>query len=232
MKTCVPSKKLLALISLVFCQSTFAYVDTKPWYVSGDFSIFQGNYDLIYNDQTDIIAQNVRQTVQQNGYTAGFALGYSQTVHKDYLLGAEFVANIAANNANFASGSSTTAFSDQIKIQGYLDFVIVPGIYLTDSLAAYIKAGISLGLIKDSINSPTGYAPSYAVTNSNKNMVGAAMGIGMKKFITHQFVVFSEYQYHDYGMLNLPGFQNFTANYSHSAHVYSQAVMLGLSYLF
>lgn len=227
------SKRLfLAITTIAFCQSAMAYADIKPWYVSADLGIFQGNYDLIYNDMVDIIPVNVRQTLQQYGYTGGLAVGYSQTFRENYLLGAEFSGNIATNNAYLASGFPGMGISDKIKIQNYFDLVAVPGIFITDSVAAYVKAGVSCAYIKDSLNSPAGYAPTYITVNSNNYNWGVALGIGLKKYITHQFAVFSEYQYHDYGTINFPGFLNFEANYSHSSHVYSQAITLGASYIF
>lgn len=221
---------LFIMTATVYGQAAMAAQDFKPWYVAADLGIFQGNYDLIYNDATDAIAQNIRQTLQQYGYNGGLAIGYTRDLAANYLIGAELAGYLTTNNGNFNSGSTGTAFSDQIKIQNYFDFVAVPGFYVTHEVAVYAKVGLSCASIKDSVNSPTGTSSSPVTTNSSHFQLGAALGLGLKKKLNSRYTLFTEFQYHDYGTPNLPGFQNFTANYSHSVHVYSQALMLGLSY--
>jgi len=225
-------KQLLALTMLLLCQPLWAQIKSHPWYVAAGASIFQGNYDLIYNDQIDDIPQNIRQTLQQYGYNGAIAFGYSKTFLNDYFAGAEVSAQYATYKANFDSGSVGTAFSDQIKIQSYYDLVFVPGFFITDTVAAYIKAGVSYAYIKDSLHTPTSSIPTYVTINNNSYLWGVALGIGLEKFITEQLALFSEFQYHDYGTVNFPAFPNFASTYSHSAHVYSEALMLGARYAF
>jgi len=217
---------LAALI--IVSQTTFAM--PGPWYISANAGIFQGMFDAQYNDQTDVIAQNIRQPVNQYGYTGGLAVGYSKPVCNQYFLGGELSANLATDNAYFATGASTAAFTDKLSIKGNIDLAFVPGFFVTDTVAAYGKIGASYASISTDLDSPTGFDASYVNSKSTRDVFGGVLGLGLKKYVTKNAVVFTEYNYHDYGTVNFPDFQNFTATYSHSAHVYSQSILIGASY--
>src|SRR5436189_800735 len=110
-------------ISSLIAAPAFA---TTGYYIAGNAGIFQGNFNQRYLDQTDLIIQNIQQTVQQNGYTGGVAIGYSHKVAGQFLLGAELDSNWDTNQSTFQSGSSSSAFSDVIQIKNHIDLTVVP----------------------------------------------------------------------------------------------------------
>src|SRR5690242_184223 len=102
-------KKILLLSALAF-SSTILASQPHPFYIAADGGIFQGSFNNQYLDQTDSIAQNFQQTVLQNGYTGGIALGYHHRfAHKSYGLGLELSGNGDSNNATFREGASSAA---------------------------------------------------------------------------------------------------------------------------
>ena len=222
----------LAASSFIFISTTlFAATTERPWYLSVDGGVFQGMFDAQYTDQTDSLPQNYRQTVSQYGYIGGIAAGYSKVVQNQYLLGGELSGSLATNNAYFSAGASSSAFADKLAIKGNIDLTFVPGILISESIAMYGKLGLSYASISADINSPTGYTPTYSQSNSTRTVIGGAFGLGIKKKISDHLAIFTEYNYHDYGTVNFPTFQNFTATYAHAAHVYSNSLVVGVSYL-
>lgn len=229
------NKKLVStfigcMSALVFCQNGFAA--NSGFYAALDAGVIQANFNQSYLDQTDIILQNIQQTVQQNGYTEGLAIGYSKVFYQQYLLGAELSGNLDSNQSTYQSGASTSAFSDTIQIRNHVDLTVVPGILLTDSLTGYLKAGVSFANLRDNLNTPTGYTPTSANFTTQRTLTGFVAGLGLRKYVTKNISLFAEGNYHDYGTVNLSGFQNFTANYTHTAHVYVSTVTVGAAYHF
>lgn len=199
-------------------------------YVAADAGIFRANYNTYYNDQTDVISQSIAETVSQNGYVGGLAIGYNQLYNDAYSLGIEFSGHLATNDARYSAGASTAAFSDKTKINSYFDLVFVPGVMLTETLNAYLKLGLSLAHVSDDLSTPVGFTPTYASYSSAKNVGGFAAAIGVKKQISQQLFLYTEYSYHDYRDVDFDDFQNFTASYSHSADITSSALSVGVLY--
>lgn len=220
----------LAFTSSLSCTTAALAYTALPYYIAVNAGIFQGSYDVSYRDQTDNIPQNIANTTQQHGYTEGIALGYSRLFHQDYLIGAELSANLDSHNANYQSGAASSAFTDNTQINNHYDLSLIPAILLNPSLAAYIKLGISYASIEDYLISPAGYTPSMTRYVSKRTAAGLASAIGIKKFINDHIALFAEANYHDYGTVNFSDFQNFTATYTHSAHMYSYGMVLGAAY--
>jgi opacity protein-like surface antigen len=168
--------------------------------------------------------------VYQNGYSGGVAIGYHKSFLNEYFIGGELSASAPTDEASFASGASSTAFNDKLSIGGNIDLSLISGFALTDSTSVYARIGLSYAAISTEINTPTGFTPSYVNSSSSRNKFGGGFGLGFKKFVTTNTALFTEYQYHDYGTVNFPNFQNFTATYSHSARVYTQNLIIGLAY--
>ena len=213
-------------------QPTFAgtnFLNKNSFYLALSAGVFQGSFNQHYTDQTDSIKQNISETVLQNGYTSGVALGYNFYYDCKYLLAAELSGNVDTYYAKFQAGAATAAFSDTSKIQGHFDLVFVPGLMLTETIAGYLKLGISYALTSDDLSSPVGFVPIETKFNSTKNIFGFASAIGIKKFLNNCIFVFAEGGYHDYGNITYHGFTNFTAQYDHSAHLNSYDVALGIA---
>ena len=223
-------KKILSFGLIVFSFSIFAH--DQNFYVAADAGIFQGDFDTSYSDQTDVIAQNFQQTVAQRGYTGGLALGYSKPMLPHYFLGGEISGNYESNNATFQEGASSGAFTDKTQFNGHMDFTFVPGINLSKTISAFMKLGLSLAWIQDNLTSPVGFTPTIANYSNNLTALGFAAGLGVSKAICKKFALFTEADYHDYGTRHFQSFQNFTANYSHAAHLYSYDVLAGAAYKF
>jgi opacity protein-like surface antigen len=219
----------LLLSTLLFSSLTYA---ASPYYIAADGGIFRGNFNNNFIDQTDAIPQNITEDATQYGYTGGIALGYSKLCNERYSLGAEISGNLDSHHSLYQAGASTAAFSDMIQIKNHFDLTFVPGIMLGSTVLGYAKLGVSYAALQDKLTSPVGFTPTYTNYNSNRNAFGFAGGLGVKKFITDHVSVFTEADYHDYGTVNFSGFQNFSANYTHSAHVYSVAFLLGAAYQF
>ena len=227
--------RILPLITIgifILPSIGFSSVNLPGWYVSAKGGIFQGSFDQKYLDQTDIIKQNIETNTQQNGYTGGIAVGYQKSYCQTYLLGGELSANLDTHHSTFQSGASTAAFSDLIDIKSHVDLTFVPGILLTESISAYLKLGVSYASLTDNLSSPVGSTATMTGFSANKNILGAAAGIGIAKMMTPHISIFAEGNYHDYGMVDLPAFQNFTANYTHSTHVISSSIEVGAAYHF
>lgn len=221
---------VICMGALGICQSGFAAI-TSQFYAALDAGVMQGNFNQSYLDQTDIILQNIQQTVQQNGYTQGIAIGYSKVMNR-YLIGAELSENIDSHLSTFQSGASTSAFSDTIQVKNHVDLTLVPGVLLTDSLTGYAKIGISFAALRDNLISPVGFTPtgtSYTTTSTLRGFVG---GLGLRQYLTNHVSLFAEGNYRDYGSVSLSGFQNFSANYTHTVHVYVSTVTVGAAYHF
>jgi len=227
-----PRQGLFLLGVLLFSQLASASPLTKQLYVSADGGIFEGKFNSRYNDLTDVIPQNVAQQVQQYGYTGGVGLGYTKLICHQFLAGAEFDAQFNSHQANFASGSATTAFSDNLQIRQNFDLTFVPGVLVADATALYAKLGVTYGQIKSQLTSPTGFTPTYVSLNSSQYNWGGTLTLGVKHYFSEYGAVFAEYGYHDFGTSDFANFPNFTATYSHSERVYSQAVLAGVSYYF
>ncbi|MDR3478475.1 MAG: outer membrane beta-barrel protein [Gammaproteobacteria bacterium] len=224
--------QLLVGFTSVALSSIALALPTQPFYVAVNAGIFQGSFDAAYRDQTDLIPQNIAQTLQQHGYSEGLAVGYQRPFRNQYLLGAELSANLDSHNASYQSGAANTSFSNSTQIKNHFDLTFVPGVMLGSTVEGYVKLGLSYASLQDNLTSPVGYTPTMTRFNSNKSVVGFAGGIGVKKFVTEQVSVYVEGDYHDYGSVSFANFQNFTASYTHNAHIYSYGMMLGAAYHF
>lgn len=223
--------KLLSLTLLLSSSCTLAFQHQPKYYIAGNLGIFQANFNNTYNDQTDAIAENIEQPVNQQGYTGGLAIGYRQFCN-NMMLGGEFLVNVDGNTATFASGAAGTSFNDKNQVRAHADLTFTPGMMLTQTLMGYFKLGLSVAYIQDRLVSPVGYTPSYDSVSSNKYVPGLAAGIGVSQALCHNLSIFTEANYHDYGTVNFDDFDNFTSTYSHNSHIYSYDVVVGLSYLF
>ncbi len=222
------SKFIFCACTLVFSAGSFA--QDHPFYVAANAGIIQGNFSNSYLDQTDIIKQNIAESVEQHGYTGGLAIGYSKLYHEKYLLGAELSGNLDSHNATFQSGAASSAFSDTTQINNHFDLTFVPGILLSESTSAYLKLGVSVAYVEDNLTSPAGFGATPSPFNSSNHATGFAAGLGIQKSMSERVSVFAEGDYHDYGTVNFANFQNFSTSYIHSAHVYSYGVVLGMAY--
>lgn len=202
------------------------------FYVGANAGIFQANFDNQYTDLVDVIPQNITQPVLQNSYTGGLSLGYINDLSSPYFLGFELNANLDGGRALFQSGAQSSAFTDVLKLKNHVDLDLVPGLSLSSTLKSYLKLGISWAHLSDSLNSPVGYNPVYQNYPDNETITGFAAGIGLRKIVNDRVSVFAEYNYHDYGNVDLASFQNFTASYAHNVHVYTNSVNVGAMYFF
>jgi len=219
-----------AWITLLFCSATFS---SPRYYVSGNLGIFDATFNSSYLDQTDVIPQNIAQSISQNGYTGGVALGLRQaTCDRRFYYGGELLLNYDSQNAVFQSGAATAAFSDKTRIQYHADLTFVPGMMLSQTVSSYLKLGLSIASIQDNLVSPEGYTPANTSTHSSKNPLGFAAGLGVATCITNNFSIFTEANYHDYGTVTFSNFTNFMAEYTHKSHVYSYSLVVGASYFF
>ncbi|MBV8803110.1 MAG: outer membrane beta-barrel protein [Gammaproteobacteria bacterium] len=221
---------LTVLILSLIPLTTLASSKINYLYVGGDAGIFLASMNQNYQDQVDIIANNIAQPINQNGYTAGIRAGYVYTFQSIYSLGAELSGNYDTQNASFKSGAASSAFSDTTKIQYHIDMTIVPGINLSDSILGYMKLGMSFASISDQLTSPAGFFATYTTYNSHWNGLGFAAGLGVSKVLTSRLSIFTEANYHDYGSIDFDDFQNFSADYTHTAHIYSYDVVMGVTY--
>lgn len=223
-------KYLLFIVSMI--PAAAIATTNQYFYLSGDTGIFQAIMNQDYQDETDVIGNNIEQPVDQNGYTVGVALGYKYQWRTLYSLGAELSGNLDTQNATYKNGAAGNAFSDATKLQYHVDLTIVPGINLTDTVLGYLKLGVSYASIRDEVTSPTGVFANYVDFNARADAIGFAAGLGVSKEICKHFLLFTEANYHDYGSVDFDDFENFSATYSHSTHVYSYDVVVGATYKF
>ncbi len=223
--------KLICIVILEFISTSALASSYDKFYVAVDAGIFQADFNNKYIDRTDVIPQNIEQPSIQYGYTSGIALGYSRLMSQNYFIGGQLSANFDGNNASFQSGASNTSFSDQINMSHHFDLTFVPGLVLSNSIATYLKLGISYALLEDEINSPAGFNSTIMTHyHSNENAIGFAAGLGIAKSLTDHISLFTEANYHDYGTIDYADFQNFMTTYSHSTHIYSYDVVIGAAY--
>ncbi|WP_231861904.1 outer membrane protein [Legionella hackeliae] len=221
--------KLIIALSLV-SPSLLHASSLNQVYAAINGGIFQANFNSDYLDQTDIIPQNISNSSLQNGYTGGLGIGSTHTFNASAFLGIELTGNIDSNSALYQSGAATTAFSDNIKIRHHVDLTVIPGIMTLGSFFPYLKLGVSYASLRDKLISPVGYNPVMTQYQSNKNVYGFAAALGVKHPVNEHLGVFAEANYHDYGNITFSNFQNFSANYSHSAHLYTYGLVVGASY--
>ena len=119
----VPIVASAALIS-----SPLTHATNNQIHASIDGGIIQASFNNNYWDQTDVIAQNISDTVLQNGYTGGLAVGYTRAINAHYFLGLELSGHLDSRSALYQSGAANTAFSDEIKMRHHVDLVLVPGL--------------------------------------------------------------------------------------------------------
>lgn len=219
---------LLTQVSVANATSS----NQNQFYGAINGGILQTQFNSKYLDQTDIIPQNVSNSLIQNGYTGGLALGFTHLINPRYFFSLELSGNLDGNSALFESGASSTAFSDQIQINNNIDFSVMPGIITQSAFFPYFKLGVSRASIQDSLTSPVGYDPVMTQYNTNKTAYGFVTGLGVRYLLNNQSWLFIEANYHDYGTINFSSFDNFSASYTHSAHVYSYAAIIGASFAF
>ncbi len=222
---------LVSSIFLIYSSFTDA-LPVNQFYVAVDAGIFKAQFNNKYLDQSDLIPQNITNSSMQNGYTGGLTLGYTRLLNTRYFMGFELSGNLDGNSALFQSGAANTAFSDQIQMNNHVDFTVIPGVMTQSGFFPYIKLGISRASINDNLTSPVGYDPIMTRFNSNQNSFGFVAGLGVRYLSSDHSWIYVEENYHDYGTVNFSAFQNFSANYSHSAHIYSYATLIGASYAF
>lgn len=214
------------------CISHARAIPNNQFYGSVQGGIFQARFNSNYLDQTDVIPQNISNSLTQNGYTGGLAVGYTRLLGSRYLFNLELAGNLDGNSALYQSGAANTAFSDKIELNHHIDLSVAPGIITASDFFPYLKLGVSYASVRDYVSSPVGYDPIMMQYNSNKNIWGLVAGLGMKYRATEHVGIFAEADYHDYGTLNLSPFQNFSANYTHSARIFSYSIVVGATYAF
>lgn len=223
--------KIVFFVILIQSSITYA-MPINQFYGAIEGGVFKAQFNNKYSDLTDLIPQNVTNASLQNGYTGGVRIGYTRLLNKLYFTGIELSGNLNGNSALYESGAATTAFSDNIQINHNLDLAFIAGIKTDSAFYPYLKIGVSYASIHDRLTSPVGYNVLITSYNINKNGYGGVMGVGVKYTINERSGLFIEANYHDYGTLNLLPFQNFSASYAHSAHIYSYAALIGASYAF
>jgi opacity protein-like surface antigen len=199
-------------------------------YLALDAGILQANFNNNYLDQSDLIPQNISESVLQNGYSGGIALGYNHLLNQRYFFDLELAGNINSGSALYQSGAATAAFSDLTKIKNYVDLTIAPGLIINNAIFPYLKLGVSHASLHDNMHSPVGYTPVITEYDSNKNVFGFAAGLGVKYSLSEHITLFNEVNYHDYGTVNVPNFQNFSATYTHSADLHTYGLVVGAMY--
>jgi len=224
-----PQSIVLGTVALLFMANAFS-MPNGQFYAALDAGIFQANFGSNYLDQTDLIAQNISESVLQNGYTGGVALGYHHGVNSNYFLGGELSAHLNSNTAQYQSGAATAAFSDSLKLNNYYDFNWVSGIIIHNAFSPYLKLGLSYASIRDNLVSPLGYTPTFANYHTTKNALGFSAGLGVRHEVSKKISLFSEINFHDYGTIHFNDFQNFTADYTHSARLCSYGLSIGAAY--
>lgn len=227
-------KQISRLLFFIACICNQAYAGPcQYFYVSAATGIFQGDFITTFVDQTDLIPQNIVQLMIQHAYLGELALGYRWLYSPTYFIGSEISLSTEGHYASFQSGAASSAFSDKIQIQNLMDLSFTPGLLLSTNTAASLKIGISAARLRDYITTPVGFVPtvmSYSWKNNYK--LAFRMGLNIERALTSQLSIFTEANYRDFGSVNFLSFQNFTATYSHSSHIYSYDVLLGLSYKF
>lgn len=198
-------------------------------YAALNGGVFQGDFNATYLDQSDLIPQNISVSSLQNAYTGGLAIGFIHPINASTFLGLELLGNLDSNSALFQSGAANTAFSDTVKMRRHLDLTLVPGLINLGSYAPYLKLGLSYAAIQDSLISPVGYDPIMTAYNTNKTASGFVAALGVKHSMGEHLGLFAEVNYHDYGTINFTEFDNFTANYTHSARLYTYGLVVGVS---
>jgi len=221
-------KKML-LATLLTHVSMSDALPSNQFYASLEAGIFKGQFNSKYLDQTDLIPQNISESLMQNGYSGGLALGYTHSFNSHYFVGLELAGVKDGNSASFQSGAANTSFSDQIQMNSHVDFTVIPGVMTQSGFLPYIKVGISRASINDYLTSPVGYDPVMTNYNSSQTSYGFVAGLGLRYLLNDHSWLFVEENYHDYGSVNFSAFQNFSASYSHSAHIYSYATLIGAS---
>ncbi len=223
------NKLKLFVLPLLMSSTLYAQAPNQL-YAAIDGGVFQGNFNNNYYDQTDVIPQNISNLSLQNGYTGGLAIGFVHTLNNSSFLALELSGNLDSNSALFQSGAASTAFSDQIKMRHHVDFTLIPGLITLGSYFPYLKLGVSYASLRDNLVSPVGYNPVMTPYYNNKSIYGFAAALGVKHAIGEHLGLFSEVGYHDYGNINLIGFENFSATYTHSTRLCSYSLVVGASY--
>ncbi len=218
--------------ALLISASVVCAAPVNQFYGAIEGGIYQAQFNSSYIDQTDVIPQNISGSLIQNGYIGGLALGYTRLINPRYFVSVELTGNIEGDSALYQSGAANTAFSDKIQINDNVDLSLVPGIMTESAFSPYFRLGISYASVRDRLTSPVGYDPTNTQFNSNKNIFGLVAGLGVKYAINDRIGLFVEANYHDYGTINFSSFQNFSADYTHSAHLYSYAALIGATYAF
>lgn len=225
-------KKLTFIAPLIILTSNAFALPVNQFYGSLLAGIYQAQFNSSYLDQTDDIPANVSDTFMQNGYTGGVAIGYTHLINPSYFVSLELAGNWNGHTALYQNGGTSTSFSDSVSVDHQFDLTVIPGVVTASAFFPYIKLGISQGHISDSLTSPAGYDPVMTQYNSTKTVYGFVAGLGVRYAVNDRFSLSIETNYHDYGTVNFPSFQNFTATYSHSAHIYAYAAQLGATYNF
>lgn len=224
---------LIKTVALVCgCSTSVLAAQPGHFYVTVNTGVFLGNFNSSYLDKTDTIPQSITEPLLQNGYSGGLGIGYNYLINPQYFLNGEIAVNFDSNSALFQSGAATAAFTDSAKIKHHIDFTLAPGIITNSSLFPYLKLGISYAALQDNLTSPAGYTPTMISYRQNKDVLGFVAGLGVKYALSNRIAIFSEANFHDYGTLDFPDFQNFSALYTHSAHLYTYGLNVGASYMF
>jgi len=226
--------KHITKIATLFTLSTSLACAFSPnqFYGAVQAGIYRAQFNNKYLDQTDFIPQNISDSIMQNGYLGGLTIGYTRLINENYFIGAELTGNITGNSALYQTGAANTAFSDNIQINRSVDLTVTPGIITKSAFFPYVRVGVSRASVLDHLTSPVGYNPVMTQYNTNQNVNGFVAGLGVRYIINDRGWLFVETNYHDYGTVNFSSFQNFSASYSHSAHVYSYAALIGAAYAF
>lgn len=224
-------KRVVLLSWLVLPVFANAATPSDSWYyLSAGASLLRASFNNTYTDQTDVIPQNIAEMSEQHSYTGTVSGGYRHPFSKPWYLGADLSASIDGHYATFKSGASSTAFSDQMQIKNHFDLTAVPGLQISDTVNMWLKLGLSYASLEDSVNSPAGYTPVSETTHTNKGIWGFAAGLGIENWLSGHTALFAALGYHDYGTVTLSQFQNFSATYTHSTHIYMSDVTVGVMY--
>lgn len=212
--------------SLAAASSSF----DSSFYLAAAGGVSQATFNSIYQDKTDIIQQNIADTVAQEGYTTSIAAGYKKYFHHLYSLGLELSANIYTSDAVFKSGAATTAFTDTSKLRQSADVNFLSGLLVTPNIETYLKIGVSVAHVEDTLTTPVGYLPILVTHHSTKNVGGLVAGLGLRMWLNARTAVFAEYTNRQYSKIPFANFTNFTAAYTHTAKLTANTVTAGIAY--
>lgn len=202
------------MICCLILISIYSYANVRDGlYVGGGVGSSTDELDLTVTRINS--ALSVHSDADNSNWLGNVFLGYGTTFYDAYFLAGELGANFPSHSVAIHARSDLTFLnlipSNNLTIQDYLTFDVLPGYALTENILFYGRLGLSYSSL--TLKQPT-IGPLGSL-NTSENKFGGRFGVGANLSVSNSIALGLDYfysAYQDMSIYSFPTYAHFATN--------------------